>query len=199
MREGESVPNTQMALYVLQRAADLVEARDPALAAEIRGKVPALRARDACPDAIDKKALVESKGDVCGAPPGSFRSVTVCSRRRGQQIRSGRAMKREASTARGCHDLSGVCSTARWGRSRSRFECARACLRSIDEMRMNVRRRVHAVGGAPPDEEARHRRVGAGLLPVVSWGRRRSLSIAMIFWVSTVAVNGRTSLISSTR
>ncbi len=27
MREGESVPNTQMALYVLPRAADLVEAR----------------------------------------------------------------------------------------------------------------------------------------------------------------------------
>lgn len=42
--QGESVPNTQMAVAVLPRVADLVEARDPALAAEIRGRVDALRA-----------------------------------------------------------------------------------------------------------------------------------------------------------
>lgn len=44
IRDGESVPNSQMALYVLPRAADLVEARDPALAAELRAKLPGLRA-----------------------------------------------------------------------------------------------------------------------------------------------------------
>lgn len=44
IREGESVPNTQMALYVLPRVADLIEPRDAALATEIRGKLPALRA-----------------------------------------------------------------------------------------------------------------------------------------------------------
>ena len=41
---GESVPNSQMALYVLPRAAALVEPRDAALAAEIRAKLPGLRA-----------------------------------------------------------------------------------------------------------------------------------------------------------
>jgi hypothetical protein len=42
--EGESVPNTQMAITVLPRVADLVEAREPALAAEIRARVAALSA-----------------------------------------------------------------------------------------------------------------------------------------------------------
>lgn len=42
--QGESVPNTQMALYVLPRAAALIEPRDPALAAELRAKLPGLRA-----------------------------------------------------------------------------------------------------------------------------------------------------------
>ncbi len=41
---GESVPNTQMAVAVLPRVADLVEPRDAALAAEIRARVDALRA-----------------------------------------------------------------------------------------------------------------------------------------------------------
>jgi hypothetical protein len=41
---GESVPNTQMAATILPRVADLVEARDPALAAEIRAQVAAYRA-----------------------------------------------------------------------------------------------------------------------------------------------------------
>ncbi len=40
---GESVPNTQMAVAVLPRVADLVEARDAALAAEIRARVAAMR------------------------------------------------------------------------------------------------------------------------------------------------------------
>ncbi|MHB8872852.1 MAG: GH36-type glycosyl hydrolase domain-containing protein [Myxococcaceae bacterium] len=40
IRDGESVPNTQMALAVLPRVADLVERRDPALAQEIRAKLP---------------------------------------------------------------------------------------------------------------------------------------------------------------
>ncbi|GMU60327.1 MAG: hypothetical protein AMXMBFR34_20900 [Myxococcaceae bacterium] len=42
IRDGESVPNTQMALYVLPRAADLVEAREPMLAMELRQKVTEL-------------------------------------------------------------------------------------------------------------------------------------------------------------
>lgn len=41
---GESVPNTQMAVAVLPRIADLVEARDAALAAEIRAQVTSLSA-----------------------------------------------------------------------------------------------------------------------------------------------------------
>lgn len=41
---GESVPNTQMAATILPRVADLVEARDAALAEEIRGRVAAYRA-----------------------------------------------------------------------------------------------------------------------------------------------------------
>ncbi len=41
---GESVPNTQMAVTILPRVADLVEARDPALAAEVRARVDAYRA-----------------------------------------------------------------------------------------------------------------------------------------------------------
>jgi hypothetical protein len=40
---GESVPNTQMALYVLPLAAALIEARDPALAAELRDFTRKLR------------------------------------------------------------------------------------------------------------------------------------------------------------
>lgn len=40
--KGESVPNTQMALHVLPLVADLVEAREPSLAEEIRGRLPAL-------------------------------------------------------------------------------------------------------------------------------------------------------------
>src|SRR5690606_12332399 len=43
IREGESVPNTQMAVVVLPRIADLVEERDPALAAEIRDQVEGYR------------------------------------------------------------------------------------------------------------------------------------------------------------
>lgn len=43
IRAGESVPNTQMAIVVLPRIADLVADRDPALAAEIRARVEALR------------------------------------------------------------------------------------------------------------------------------------------------------------
>ncbi len=39
---GESVPASQMALAVLPRVADLVEPRDPALAAEIRARLPPL-------------------------------------------------------------------------------------------------------------------------------------------------------------
>ncbi len=42
--EGESVPNTQMAIAVLPRIADLVEPRDPTLAAEMRQRVDAYRA-----------------------------------------------------------------------------------------------------------------------------------------------------------
>lgn len=42
--KGESVPNTQMAVAVLPRVAELVEARDASLAAEIRQKVDAYRA-----------------------------------------------------------------------------------------------------------------------------------------------------------
>ncbi|MCC6648871.1 MAG: hypothetical protein IT374_25310 [Polyangiaceae bacterium] len=42
--KGESVPNTQMALAILPRVADLIEPRDAALAAEIRGRLGALRA-----------------------------------------------------------------------------------------------------------------------------------------------------------
>ncbi|MEZ4226091.1 MAG: hypothetical protein R3B13_34410 [Polyangiaceae bacterium] len=41
--KGESVPNTQMAVAVLPRIADLVEDRDPALATEIRSKVQGYR------------------------------------------------------------------------------------------------------------------------------------------------------------
>lgn len=47
--EGESVPNTQMAIAVLPRIADLVAGRAPALADELRAKVAALR--DALPSA----------------------------------------------------------------------------------------------------------------------------------------------------
>lgn len=43
VQKGESVPNTQMAVAVLPRVADLVESRDAALATEIRMKVDALR------------------------------------------------------------------------------------------------------------------------------------------------------------
>ena len=42
--QGESVPNTQMAVAVLPKVADLVEPRDKALASEIRTRVAALRA-----------------------------------------------------------------------------------------------------------------------------------------------------------
>ena len=42
-QKGESVPNTQMAVAVLPRVADLVESHDAALAAEIRDKVKAYR------------------------------------------------------------------------------------------------------------------------------------------------------------
>jgi hypothetical protein len=41
--KGESVPNSQMALYVLPRAAQLLDARDKTLAAEIRALLPGLR------------------------------------------------------------------------------------------------------------------------------------------------------------
>ncbi len=41
---GESVPNTQMAIAVLPRMADLIEARDPELAQELRDHVEAYRA-----------------------------------------------------------------------------------------------------------------------------------------------------------
>ncbi len=44
---GESVPNTQMALYVLPLIANLIEPRDPALAKRIRDWLPGLR------DAVD--------------------------------------------------------------------------------------------------------------------------------------------------
>ena len=44
LSKGESVPNTQMAVAVLPRVAQLLDAREPALAAEIRAKVDALRA-----------------------------------------------------------------------------------------------------------------------------------------------------------
>jgi hypothetical protein len=44
IEKGESVPNTQLAVAVLPRIADLVAARDPALAAEIRDKVLGYRA-----------------------------------------------------------------------------------------------------------------------------------------------------------
>lgn len=44
LSQGESVPNTQMAVAVLPRVAELLDAREPALAAEIRAKVEALRA-----------------------------------------------------------------------------------------------------------------------------------------------------------
>lgn len=43
MKDGESVPNTQMAVAILPRVADLVEPRDPALAAEIRLKTSAMK------------------------------------------------------------------------------------------------------------------------------------------------------------
>lgn len=43
LEKGESVPNTQMAVAVLPRVADVVELKDPALAAEIRGKIEPLR------------------------------------------------------------------------------------------------------------------------------------------------------------
>src|SRR5262249_18538616 len=42
--EGESVPNTQMAAYVLPLAADVIEPRDSALAAEVRAYASARRA-----------------------------------------------------------------------------------------------------------------------------------------------------------
>src|SRR5262249_29285244 len=40
---GESVPNSQMALYVLPLAAVLIEGRDPALAQQMRDLVPGLK------------------------------------------------------------------------------------------------------------------------------------------------------------
>lgn len=43
VKKGESVPNTQMAVAVLPRVADLVEPRDPALAQEIRERVTGYR------------------------------------------------------------------------------------------------------------------------------------------------------------
>jgi hypothetical protein len=43
VEKGESVPNTQMAVVVLPRIADLVEPRDPALASEIRERVEQYR------------------------------------------------------------------------------------------------------------------------------------------------------------
>ncbi len=43
VEKGESVPNTQMAVAVLPRVADLVETRDPALAQEIRTRVEGFR------------------------------------------------------------------------------------------------------------------------------------------------------------
>jgi hypothetical protein len=42
--KGESIPNTQMAVAVLPRIADLIEARAPTLAAEIRSRVTGYRA-----------------------------------------------------------------------------------------------------------------------------------------------------------
>ncbi len=42
--KGESVPNTQMALYVLPVAADVLESRAPDLAAKMRAVVPGLKA-----------------------------------------------------------------------------------------------------------------------------------------------------------
>jgi Glycosyl hydrolase 36 superfamily, catalytic domain/Glycosyltransferase family 36 len=44
IENGESVPNTQMAVAVLGRVADLIEPRDPALASEVRGHVAKYRA-----------------------------------------------------------------------------------------------------------------------------------------------------------
>ena len=44
VQKGESVPNTQMAVAVLPRVADLVEPREPALAQEIRAQTAALAA-----------------------------------------------------------------------------------------------------------------------------------------------------------
>ncbi len=44
LAKGESVPNTQMAVAVLPRVAELVDARDAALAAEIRQRTTAYRA-----------------------------------------------------------------------------------------------------------------------------------------------------------
>lgn len=41
--KGESVPNSQMALVVLPAVADLLEGKDPALAARVRGVLPGLR------------------------------------------------------------------------------------------------------------------------------------------------------------
>lgn len=43
VEKGESVPNTQMAIAVLPRIADLIESRDAALAAEIRTRVAGYR------------------------------------------------------------------------------------------------------------------------------------------------------------
>jgi hypothetical protein len=43
VNKGESVPNTQMALAVLPRVADLIEPRDPDLAAEIRQRLAGLK------------------------------------------------------------------------------------------------------------------------------------------------------------
>ena len=40
---GESIPNTQMALFVLPRIAQQIEARDPALARQMRGVLPRLQ------------------------------------------------------------------------------------------------------------------------------------------------------------
>ncbi len=41
--KGESIPNTQMAVAVLPRIADVLDAREPALAAEIRSRVEGFR------------------------------------------------------------------------------------------------------------------------------------------------------------
>lgn len=43
VQHGESIPNTQMAVYILTQAANVIEARDPSLADQMRNRVPGLR------------------------------------------------------------------------------------------------------------------------------------------------------------